>query len=313
MGLNKGTDGKGLPKKPGGRGLGKGIDALIPNVVGKDTAEDNTKAAKEQAKNGVNDGRTIVSINKVEPNRKQPRRKFDEDALQELADSIKIHGLIQPILVQDRKDYYEIIAGERRWRACKLAGLKEVPVIIGNYSEKEILEISLIENIQRADLNPIEEAMGYKRLVDEFDLTQDDIADRISKSRSAITNSIRLLKLSDKVQEMLIEDLISAGHGRALLAIEDKNMQEEVAQRIVDEKLNVRDVEKLVNSMKKPPKQRPVTDEALKVFYHDMEENLKMAVGTKVSITGKGNGAGTVTIEFYNNEDLDRIAAKLRS
>ena len=313
MGLNKGTDGKGLPKKPGGRGLGKGIDALIPNVVGKDTAEDNTKAAKEQAKNGVNDGRTIVSINKVEPNRKQPRRKFDEDALQELADSIKIHGLIQPILVQDRKDYYEIIAGERRWRACKLAGLKEVPVIIGNYSEKEILEISLIENIQRADLNPIEEAMGYKRLVDEFDLTQDDIADRISKSRSAITNSIRLLKLSDKVQEMLIEDLISAGHGRALLAIEDKNMQEDVAQRIVDEKLNVRDVEKLVNSMKKPPKQRPVTDEALKVFYHDMEENLKMAVGTKVSITGKGNGAGTVTIEFYNNEDLDRIAAKLRS
>ena len=313
MGLNKATDGKGLAKKPGGRGLGKGIDALIPNVVGKDTAEDNTKAAKEQAKNGTSDSRVMVSINRVEPNRKQPRRKFDEDALQELADSIKIHGLIQPILVQDRKDYYEIIAGERRWRACKLAGLKEVPVIIGNYSEKEILEISLIENIQRADLNPIEEAQGYKRLVDEFDLTQDDIAERISKSRSAITNSIRLLKLSDKVQEMLIEDLISAGHGRALLAIDDKAVQEDVAQRIVDEKLNVRDVEKLVNTMKKPVKPKPVTDEQLKVFYHEIEENLKMAVGTKVSVSGKGNGAGVVTIEFYNNDDLDRIVNKLRS
>ena len=295
------------------KGLGKGLDALIPNVVKNDTAEENTKAAREQSKNATDDSRTMVSINKVEPNRKQPRRKFDEDALQELSDSIKIHGLISPILVQDRGDHYEIIAGERRWRASKLAGLKEVPVIIGNYSEKEILEISLIENMQRKDLNPIEEAQGFKRLVDEYDLTQDEIAETLSKSRSAITNSIRLLKLSDKVQEMLIEDLISAGHGRALLAIEDTEKQEEVAQRIVDERLNVRDVEKLVNSLKKPVKPRPVTDEALKVFYHDMEENLKMAVGTKVSISGKGNGAGTVTIEFYNNEDLDRIAAKLRS
>ena len=295
------------------KGLGKGLDALIPNVVKNDTAEENTKAAREKSKSETDDSRTMVSINKVEPNRKQPRRKFDEDALQELSDSIKIHGLISPILVQDRGDHYEIIAGERRWRASKLAGLKEVPVIIGNYSEKEILEISLIENMQRKDLNPIEEARGFKRLVDEYDLTQDEIAETLSKSRSAITNSIRLLKLSDKVQEMLIEDLISAGHGRALLAIEDTEKQEEVAQRIVDERLNVRDVEKLVNALKKPAKPRPVTDEALKVFYHDMEENLKMAVGTKVSISGKGNGAGTVTIEFYNNEDLDRIAAKLRS
>ena len=295
------------------KGLGKGLDALIPNVVVKETAEENTKAAKEQAKTGVNDGRTIVNITKVEPNRKQPRRKFNEDALQELSDSIKLHGLIEPIIVQDRGDRYEIVAGERRWRASKMAGLKEVPVIIGNYTDKEILEISIIENTQREDLNPIEEAMGYKRLVDEFDYTQDDIAERISKSRSAITNSIRLLKLSEKVQEMLIEDLISAGHGRALLAIDDPEKQEEIAQKIVDEKLNVRDVEKLVNSLKKPAKPRAVTDEALKVFYHDMEENLKMAVGTKVSIAGKGNGAGTVTIEFYNNEDLDRIAAKLRS
>ena len=312
MGLNKGADGKAFPKK-GSRGLGKGIDALIPNVVGSDTAEENTKAAKEQAKTGVKDSRLMVNITKVEPNRKQPRKRFDEDALQDLADSIKIHGLIQPILVQDRGDHYEIIAGERRWRACKIAGLKEVPVIIGNYTEKEILEISLLENIQRKDLNPIEEAQGYKRLVDEFDLTQDDIAERLSKSRSAITNSLRLLKLTEKVQEMLIEDLISAGHGRALLAIDNSEQQEELAQRIVDEKLNVRDVEKLVNSLKKPVKPRPITDEALKIFYHDMEENLKMAVGTKVSISGKGNGAGVVTIEFYNNEDLDRIAAKLRS
>ena len=248
------------------KGLGKGLDALIPNVVKNDTAEENTKAAREQSKNATDDSRTMVSINKVEPNRKQPRRKFDEDALQELSDSIKIHGLISPILVQDRGDHYEIIAGERRWRASKLAGLKEVPVIIGNYSEKEILEISLIENMQRKDLNPIEEARGFKRLVDEYDLTQDEIAETLSKSRSAITNSIRLLKLSDKVQEMLIEDLISAGHGRALLAIEDTEKQEEVAQRIVDERLNVRDVEKLVNALKKPAKPRPVTDEALKVF-----------------------------------------------
>lgn len=295
------------------RGLGKGLDALIPNVVGSDTAEENTKAAKEQAKNGVKDSRLMVNINKVEPNRKQPRKKFDEDDIQDLSDSIKLHGLIQPILVQDRGNHYEIIAGERRWRACKLAGLKEVPVIIGDYTEREILEISLLENIQRKDLNPVEEAQGYKRLVEEFGLTQDQIAESLSKSRSAITNAIRLLKLNPKVQEMMVDELITAGHARALLAIEDPSVQEEVAQRIVDEKLNVRDVEKIVNALKKPVKPKPVTDEVLKVFYHDMEENLKMAVGTKVSITGKGNGAGVVSIEFYNNDDLDRIAAKLRS
>ena len=295
------------------RGLGKGLDALIPNVVGSDTAEENTKAAKEQAKNGVKDSRLMVNINKVEPNRKQPRKKFDEDDIQDLSDSIKLHGLIQPILVQDRGNHYEIIAGERRWRACKLAGLKEVPVIIGDYTEREILEISLLENIQRKDLNPVEEAQGYKRLVEEFGLTQDQIAESLSKSRSAITNAIRLLKLNPKVQEMMVDELISAGHARALLAIEDPSIQEEVAQRIVDEKLNVRDVEKIVNALKKPVKPKPVTDEVLKVFYHDMEENLKMAVGTKVSITGKGNGAGVVSIELYNNDDLDRIAAKLRS
>ena len=294
------------------KGLGKGLDALIPVTVDDNTApKEKTSGGKSEEKHG--DGKTIVPITKVEPNRKQPRRKFDEDALQELADSIKVHGLISPILVQDRGDHFEIIAGERRWRASKLAGLKEVPVIIGDYDEKEILEISLIENLQRKDLNPIEEAMGYKRLVEEFDLTQDEIAEGLSKSRSAITNSIRLLKLSDKVQEMLVDELITAGHARALLAIEDNEKQEEVAQRIVDERLNVRDVEKIVNSLKKPAKPKPVTDEALKVFYHDMEENLKMAVGTKVSITGKGNGTGSVTIEFYNNDDLDRIAAKLRS
>ena len=293
------------------KGLGKGLDALIPVTVDDNTPKEKAPSAKTDEKHG--DGKTIVPITKVEPNRKQPRRKFDEDALQELADSIKVHGLISPILVQDRGDHFEIIAGERRWRASKLAGLKEVPVIIGDYDEKEILEISLIENLQRKDLNPIEEAMGYKRLVEEFDLTQDEIAEGLSKSRSAITNSIRLLKLSDKVQEMLVDELITAGHARALLAIEDNEKQEEVAQRIIDERLNVRDVEKIVNSLKKPSKPKPVTDEALKVFYHDMEESLKMAVGTKVSITGKGNGTGSVTIEFYNNDDLDRIAAKLRS
>ena len=200
------------------RGLGKGLDSLIPNAVGE------AKVKKEAIKENVDEKggkETVVKITMVEPNRKQPRKNFDEDALQELSDSIKQFGLIQPILVQDRKDHYEIIAGERRWRAAKLAGLKEVPVIIRNYSEQEIMEISLIENIQREDLNPIEEALAYKRLLEEFHLKQDEVAERVSKSRAAVTNSIRLLKLSDDVQRMVIDDMISTGHARALLAVEN--------------------------------------------------------------------------------------------
>ena len=218
------------------KGLGKGLDALIPNVVVKETAEENTKAAKEQAKNGVSDGRTIVNITKVEPNRKQPRRKFNEDALQELSDSIKLHGLIEPIIVQDRGDHYEIVAGERRWRAAKLAGLKKVPVFVRNYTERQIKEISLIENIQREDLNPIEEALAYKDLMTEYSLTQEEVASRVSKNRTTITNSLRLLKLGKKVQNMLINKSISEGHARALIGIEDEKKQLEIAEKIVKDK-----------------------------------------------------------------------------
>jgi len=223
------------------RGLGKGLDLMIPNLVGesKEKKENTNIAAPEKG------GETIVKITKVEPNREQPRKVFDEDALQELADSIKQFGVIQPILVQDRKDHYEIIAGERRWRAAKLAGLKEVPVIIKNYTEREIVEISLIENIQREDLNPIEEAQAYKRLLNEFNLKQDEVAERVSKSRAAVTNSLRLLKLSDRVQQMVIDEMISTGHARALLAIENEEEQYLLAQRIFDEKLSVRDLRRL--------------------------------------------------------------------
>ncbi|MBE5872954.1 MAG: ParB/RepB/Spo0J family partition protein [Lachnospiraceae bacterium] len=287
------------------RGLGKGLDSLIPNAVG------GTKAKKVEVEAPVVEQskgpETIVKITKVEPNREQPRKYFDEDALQELADSIKQFGLLQPILVQDRKDYYEIIAGERRWRAAKLAGLKEVPVIIRNYTEQEIVEISLIENIQREDLNPIEEAQAYKRLLTEFNLKQDEVAERVSKSRTAVTNSIRLLKLSEEVQQMVIDDMISTGHARALLAIENQEEQYTLAQKIFDEKLSVRDVEKLVKNLHKPAKPKKLDDKTLQTIYLDLEEKLKQKLGTKVAITSKGGGAGKIEIEFYNHEDLDRL------
>lgn len=283
------------------RGLGKGLDVMIPNIVGE------TKEKKQKAETKEKSAETIVAITKVEPNRKQPRKYFDEDALQELADSIKQFGLLQPILVQDRKDYYEIVAGERRWRAARLAGLKEVPVIIKNYTDQEIVEIALIENIQREDLNPIEEAQAYKRLLEEFNLKQDEVAERVSKSRAAVTNSIRLLKLNDKVQQMVIDDMISTGHARALLAVEDEEEQYALAQKIFDEKLSVREIEKLVKNLHKPPKAKKLDDKALQVIYLDIEDRLKQRLSTKVAVTSKGEGAGKIEIEFYSHEDLDRI------
>jgi ParB family chromosome partitioning protein len=233
-----------------GRGLGKGLDSLIP--MGNAMGSNNNNPSVKKDDSGKTQSETLVKITKVEPNRQQPRKNFDEDALQELADSIKQFGLLQPILVQDKKDYYEIIAGERRWRAAKLAGLKEVPVIIKNYTSQEIVEISLIENIQREDLNPIEEAQAYKRLLEEFNLKQDEVAERVSKSRTTVTNSMRLLKLSDPVQQMIIDGMLSTGHARALIPIEDEEQQLQLAQRIFDEKLSVRDVEKIVKNMLKP-------------------------------------------------------------
>lgn len=279
------------------RGLGKGLDSLIPAGINE---------SKE-----IKQAETIVKIAKVEPNRDQPRKNFDEDALQELADSIKQFGLLQPILVQDRKEYYEIIAGERRWRAAKLAGLKEVPVIIRNYTNQEIVEISLIENIQREDLNPIEEALAYKRLLDEFHLKQDEVAERVSKSRTAVTNSMRLLKLCDSVQQMIIDDMLSTGHARALIPIEDADMQLQLAQKIFDEKLSVREVEKIVKGILKPDTNKAKKEETpqnIQYIYQDIENRLKEKLSRKVEISSKGkNGSGKIEIEFYSNDDLDRL------
>lgn len=292
------------------RGLGKGIDSLIPNVVGETKVKKDTSAGEGTTSAGTNsddESKTMVKITMVEPNREQPRKNFDEDSLQELADSIKQFGLLQPILVQDRKDHYEIIAGERRWRASRMAGLQEIPVIIRNYTEQEIVEISLIENIQREDLNPIEEAQAYKRLLTEFNLKQDEVAERVSKSRAAVTNSVRLLKLSDEVQQMVIDEMISTGHARALLAIDDAEEQYNLAQKIFDEKLSVRDVEKLVKNFGKPAKTKKPDDKTMQLIYQDIEEKLKQRLSTKVTVTPKGDGAGKIEIEFYNNEDLDRL------
>ena len=289
------------------RGLGKGLDSLIPNALGETKTKKETTVISKTETTEEKEPQTLVKITKVEPNREQPRKNFDEDALQELADSIKQFGLLQPILVQDRKDYYEIIAGERRWRAAKLAGLKEVPVIIRNYTEQEIVEISLIENIQREDLNPIEEAQAYKRLLTEFHLKQDEVAERVSKSRAAVTNSIRLLKLNEEVQRMVVDEMISTGHARALLAVENPEEQYNLAQRIFDEKLSVRDVEKLVKNLHKPAKSKKVDDKTMQVIYQDIEEKLKQKLGRKVTVTSKGEGSGKIEIEFYNHEDLDRL------
>ena len=291
------------------RGLGKGLDSLIPmGSVSSEKKADSKEENKESKDSKATE--TVVKITQVEPNREQPRKNFDEDALQELADSIKQFGLLQPILVQDRKTHYEIIAGERRWRAAKLAGLKEVPVIIRDYTDQEIMEISLIENIQREDLNPIEEAQAYKRLLTEFNLKQDEVAERVSKSRTAVTNSMRLLKLCDEVQQMIIDDMLSTGHARALISIEDPEQQYMIAQKIFDEKLSVREVEKLVKDLNKPEKPKKESnkeDKSLDIIYEAIEEKLKQSLGTKVEISSKGNGAGKLEIEFYNHDDLDRI------
>lgn len=288
------------------RGLGKGLDSLIPSNVMEPVK---VSIAEESA--GKEDGTTLVKISKVEPNREQPRKNFDEDALLELAESIKQFGLLQPILVQDRESYYEIVAGERRWRAAKMAGLKEIPVIIRNLTNQEIVEISLIENIQREDLNPIEEAQAYKRLLTEFHLKQDEVAERVSKSRTAVTNSMRLLKLCDEVQKMVVEEMISTGHARALISIEDPEEQYMIAQKIFDEKLSVREVEKLVKNLHKPPKQKKEVNQSLEVIYRDISDRLKQSLSTKVSINAKENGSGKIEIEFYNHEDLDRLLEQI--
>ena len=289
-------------------GLGKGLDSLIPNKSNKSpssTEKQNAKSEKQEKSTGT--GEILVKINEVEPNREQPRKDFDEDSLMELADSIKQFGILQPLIVQKKKDYYEIIAGERRWRAAKLAGVKEVPIIVKEYTNQEIVEISLIENIQRENLNPIEEAMAYKRLLEEFNLKQDEVAERVSKSRTAVTNSMRLLKLSDRVQQMIIDDMISTGHARALLAIDDEEQQYMLANKIFDEKLSVRETEKLVKSLKNPKKEVKKPKQEHMFVYNNLEEHMKNIIGTKVSVSPKANGKGKIEIEYYSEEELERI------
>lgn len=287
-------------------GLGKGLDSLIKdNSSAKKTAAANTSS--ENKAEEMKSGEQMMKINMVEPNRDQPRKKFEEDALLELADSIKQFGVLQPLLVRKRKDYYEIIAGERRWRAAKMAGVKEVPVIIKDYTEQEIVEIGLIENIQRENLNPIEEAMAFKKLLEEFNLKQDEVAERVSKSRTAVTNSMRLLKLDERVQEMIVDDMISTGHARALLAIDDKEQQYDLANKIFDEKLSVRETEKLVKEIKNPKKPKMKKKVENEFVYTDLENRMKEVMGTKVNISSKGNGKGKIEIEYYSDDELERM------
>lgn len=285
-------------------GLGKGLDSLIANKVG--TPETVEAVRMPELDKDV----TFVKITKVEPNREQPRKNFDEDSLLELSESLKQYGILQPLLVQDKKDYFEIIAGERRWRAAKMAGLKEIPVIIKKLTDQEMVEVSLIENIQRENLNPIEEALAFKRLLNEFHLKQDEVAERVSKSRTAVTNSMRLLKLDERVQQMVIDDLITTGHARALLAIADSEKQYNLAQQIFDEKLSVRETEKLVKKIQNQKPEVPKKQQEnnnMSIFYEDMEQKLKAIMGTKVAIHYKGKEKGKIEIEYYSNNELERI------
>ena len=311
-------------------GLGRGLDAFFPDrtsAVKESTRKTTTRTVKTEKKTGETEkeagnttaakrktagsksGTMFVKISSVEPNINQPRKQFDEDALLELSESVKQYGILQPLLVSNKKDYYEIIAGERRWRAAKLAGLKEVPVIVKEFTDQELVEISLIENIQREDLNPVEEAMAYKRLIDEFHLKQDEVAERVGKSRTAVTNSMRLLKLSEKVQQMLIDEMITAGHARAILAISDKEKQETVAMKVFDEKLSVRETEALVKRMLEPPKteKKSKFTTAEDAIYESLEEKMKSIMGTRVQIHRKKNDKGKIEIEYYSKDELERI------
>lgn len=305
-------------------GLGRGLDAMISETavkpktaVTKKAAVRTTKVTKKDTEEKVKEEGSvlIVKMTQIEPNRSQPRKQFDEDALLELSESIKQFGVLQPLLVQKKGDYYEIIAGERRWRASKLAGLKEVPVIVKDFSEQETVEISLIENIQRENLNPIEEAAAYKRLMEEFHLKQDVIAERVSKSRTAVTNSMRLLKLDERVQQMLVDEMLTTGHARALLAIENKDEQHAAAVKVFDEKLNVRETEKLVKLLLNPAEPKPEKEKnsAEDLVYEQLEEKIKGIIGSKVAIRRKNRDKGKIQIEYYSQEELERIVELLET
>ena len=293
-------------------GLGKkGMDTLIPAKINKEKTAAAGAAASD--KNGM-----LLPIDKVEPNKDQPRKEFNEDALEELADSIKQYGVIEPLVVVKRDNYYMIVTGERRWRASRLAGLKEVPVVVKDLTDLEIAEISLIENLQREDLNAIEEALAYKRLIEEFHMKQDEVAEKVSKSRTVIANSVRLLKLAEKVQQMIIDKMITTGHARALLGIDNQEEQIKLAEEVYDKGLTVRETEKLVKAAQnkkaaagKTPA-APAIDSRTEAIYHDLEEEMKKIFGTKVSIATKDAKSGKVEIEYYNTDELDRIIELIR-
>ena len=303
-------------------GLGRGLDALIPakKTAEKPAADQNIKSEKkateppkpEQEKEKA--GELEIKISAIEPNRSQPRKKFEEDALIELSESIKQYGILQPLLVSNKKDHYEIIAGERRWRAAKLAGLKKVPVIVKEFTDQQEFEISLIENLQREDLNPIEEAQAYKKLLEDYNLRQDEVAERVSKSRTAITNSMRLLKLDEQVQQMLIDDMISSGHARAILPL-PLEQQVILANKVFDEKLSVRETEKLVRTILEPkkPKKEKIINLSEQAVYESLEEKMKGILGTKVSINRKKNNKGKIEIEYYSKDELERIIDLINS
>ena len=298
------------------KGLGKGLGALL----GGDLTEE-TKKEEPQEKIVVETKivevpkEVYLKISMIEPNQEQPRKEFNQEQLEELAESIRNYGVLQPIMVQKKGDLYEIIAGERRWRAAKMAGLKEVPVIIRDFDRQKKMEISLIENVQRSDLNPIEEAMAYRQLIEEFGLKQEEIAERVSKNRATIANSLRLLKLDPRVQELLTQGVISNGHARALLAIEDLEQQYGAAELIVKNGLSVREVEKLVKSLLKPAKEKePKKEERdLSFIFQDLEERMKSIMGTKVMIHRKDKSKGLIEIEYYSEAELERIVELIES
>ncbi len=300
------------------KGLGKGLGALL----GGDLTEDAKREEELHEKQVIVETKivevpkeTYLKISLIEPNREQPRKEFDPEELEELAESIRNYGVLQPIMVQKQGELYEIIAGERRWRAAKIAGLKEVPVIIRDFDRQKKMEVSLIENVQRADLNPIEEAMAYRQLIDEFGLKQEEIAERVSKNRATIANSLRLLKLDARVQDFLIQGVISNGHARALLALEDLEQQYAAAELIVKNGLSVREVEKLVKSLLKPVKEKePKKEERdLSFIFQDLEERMKSIMGTKVMIHRKDKSKGRIEIEYYSEAELERLVELIES
>ena len=300
------------------KGLGKGLGAIFGEDVVKESNEELTKVKRSlPAEEEETKGSLMVKISLIEPNRDQPRKDFNEEELQELAESIKNYGVLQPLLVQKKGTSYELIAGERRWRAAKLAGLKEVPVVLREYSKQQAMEIALIENVQRADLNPIEEAQAYQQLVKEFHLTQEEIAARVSKNRATITNAMRLLKLDEEIQNLLIKGAISSGHARAILSLEDKQLQKKAAKEVLDKRLSVRETEKLAKRLARASAEKnernEKKDDALTLIFQDLEERMKTIMGTKVSIHNKDKNKGRIEIEYYSEAELERIVEMIES